>query len=150
MAEVAKKSSKKLTIILMLILIMLMIMPSLALVILGGSLPTVMAVLGDKGGRKSLTVCVGMMNLAGLLPVLFYSYEYYPIWGSVSPEIYQLTNWLIIYLAAFIGLCLYWLIPGVVVKVYSFYLRQKIKAIEKQKMKLESVYGKDVLLDSGE
>jgi len=147
MAKEIKKSSKKITFLLVFSLAMLMITPSLTIIILGGILPTLIAYLVDVGEKKSLTVCVGMMNLAGVLPVVVYCYEYYPIWGAVNPEIYQLKNWIIIYIAAFMGLCLYWVLPGMVVKLYTVYLKQKIKAIEKQKIKLESRYGKENLVD---
>ena len=97
METAVKISSKKITTLLILSFVLLLITPSLGIILIGGSIPTLIAYIFDNGTRGSMTVCVGMMNFAGLLPILIYFYEYCPIWGAVITDIYSLKNWGVIY-----------------------------------------------------
>jgi Flp pilus assembly protein TadB len=89
----------------------------LCLLVIGGMLPTAVAVVVDHHQRRYLARTVGAMNLAGVMPGALRLWEAGVSFDSLQQVIDSPYNWLVMYGAAAIGWVLYFCVPPVVAMV---------------------------------
>lgn len=126
------------------ILLSVVLLPS-AIVFFFGMLPTlVVAFFIDRRRRKSLTVTVGAMNLAGTTPFLIRLWDH----GHKPDEAFAIMaqpfTIVSIYMAASVGYMINWAVTGLVTSLKAEGGKGRVKSIEKQKKELERRWGREV------
>lgn len=126
------------------ILLSVIILPS-AIIVFFGMLPTlVVAFFIDRRRRKSLTVTVGAMNLAGTTPFLIRLWDH----GHKPDEAFSIIGQpftiVTIYMAASVGYLINWAVTGLVTSLKAENGKGRLKQIEKQKKELERRWGREV------
>lgn len=126
------------------ILLSVVILPS-AIVFFFGMLPTlVVAFFIDRRRRKSLTVTVGAMNLAGTTPFLLRLWDRGHQPDEAFAIIGQPLTIIIIYTAASVGYLINWAVTGLVTSLKAEGGKGRLKQITKRKKDLEARWGREV------
>lgn len=116
----------------------------LCLLVIGGMLPTVVAVVVDHHQRRYLARTVGAMNLAGVMPGALRLWEAGVSFDSLQQVIDSPYNWLVMYGAAAIGWVLYFCVPPVVAMVIEVRVDETKHRLETQAKALVEEWGEEV------
>jgi hypothetical protein len=114
------------------------------LVVLVGSLPTVVALLVDMHPRKYAAWSVGFLNLAGLMPYLGELWiKNHTIEGAVG-VLTDLLAWLVIYAAASAGWMIYKWMPVVGSVIMEMKIKGQIRRLKAERQKLIHEWGQEL------
>ena len=109
-----------------------------------GMIPTIVAYIVDQTPRRTLTLTVGPLNLAGTVPYCFQLWFGVDTMHSLSQYLTNVWVWLVMYVAAAIGWLLHLGMPVIVHFLLERSLdRRKTKLVQVQK-KLRAEWGDDV------
>ena len=115
------------------------------ILVLAGLIPALVASIVDDDKHRSLTTCVFLSNMAGVLPFVV---ELIQDGFDISESFMILTRptvWLGILVASAVGWGLYLFIPPIVVKGVRAKARMKIANIEAKQRKLVDTWGLEVM-----
>ncbi len=116
----------------------------LCILVVAGTLPTVVAVLVDRHRRRYLARTVGAMNLAGVLPGALRMWESGISFSSLQLVIDSPYNWLVMYGAAAVGWVLYFCVPPVVAMVVEIKVDETKHRLEARAKMLIEEWGEEV------
>lgn len=129
---------------LVLIPVLAMMLPTVIFLILS-MLPTLTAVLTDRGGREKYKwLCVGGTNFAGTLYFLFHLLIEEPTLSSALFLFLQIETILVIYGAAAFGYCLYKIVPFFVINFQSLFNSHRLNALRSAQKSLIQEWGAEV------
>lgn len=115
-----------------------------ALLVFIGMIPTLTAMITDADPRKPTAVCMGPLNLAGLIPALF------DLWlggNSLNQAVVIATSpftWLMALGAATAGWLIYAIVPPVIASAASMKFEAELGSVEKELNEMVTVWGNDV------
>lgn len=149
----AKKSKKgassgknKLRFIMMAIIFsgsLLFIMPTFALVMVG-MIPTIVALLTDKEEDKAPTICIGALNVVGVMPFVL------DLWmkGQTLQQVWvlmtQTTTWVVILGAAGIGKLIIFAVPQATAAIAIAHVERRLKVLNENLTSLRAAWGPEV------
>lgn len=116
----------------------------LCILVVAGTLPSVVAVLIDRHRRRYLARTVGAMNLAGVLPGALHMWESGISFSSLLLVIDSPYNWLVMYGAAAVGWVLYFCVPPVVAMVVEVKVDETKRRLEARAKMLVEEWGEEV------
>jgi hypothetical protein len=116
----------------------------LCILVVAGTLPTVVAALVDRHQRRYLARTVGAMNLAGVLPGALHMWESGITFASLQQVIDSPYNWLVMYGAAAVGWVLYFCVPPVVAMVVEIKVDESKRRLEARAKALIEEWGEEV------
>jgi hypothetical protein len=139
------KKSGKVKLFLLLLVIIGVALPAAGMVMLVGMLPVLAMGMTDRTRTKSLTVCVGSLNAAGVSQALLQLIRN----GSFTPDYGQRIlsdpqNLIIMWGAAAIGLGLFTFIPAAVGQVLVGVSQMKIAKLRVNQQELKRIWGEQV------
>lgn len=115
------------------------------ILVLAGLIPALVASIIDDDRHRSLTTCVFLSNMAGVLP---FAVELIQDGFDIAESFMILTRptvWLGILVAASVGWGLYLFIPPIVIRAVRAKARMKIASIEAKQRKLVELWGPEVM-----
>ncbi len=116
-----------------------------AILVVLGMLPTLVALIIDRRPEKYAAYCVGGFNLCGLVPWVVKLF----VDGQSSVALQHImTNpfsWLVIYGAAAIGWLVFSWTPELVLRMTAFRDRQEIASLQKRQETLVEEWGPDII-----
>jgi len=116
----------------------------LCILVVAGTLPTVVAVLVDRHKRRYLARTVSAMNLAGVLPGALRMW----VAGISFSSLQQVTSspytWLVMYGAAAVGWLLYFCVPPIVVMIVEVKVDETKRRLEARAKTLVEEWGEEV------
>lgn len=120
-----------------------LILPTLLVVALG-MLPTVSAVIFERGRNKSLAPTVGMLNLTGCLPVVIELWSYGQSYAAISLVLEDMMSWLIAFGAAGLGWLIHFAIPPVVATYLAVISETRARVFKLSQRKLVEFWGEEI------
>jgi hypothetical protein len=106
-------------------------------------LPTVGAVIIDKRDTKCVSATICTFNLIGVLPFLFDILRSSSFNIAAKAVISDIMTWLTIYMAAFIGQLVIWILPEIIAKIYIAKSTIMVSLLEAKRDKLCEEWGID-------
>jgi hypothetical protein len=104
-------------------------------------LPTVFAIFLDKNHHRCLSATVCSFNLIGVLPFLIRIWESGSVDGASKSILADVSTWMIVYGAAFIGQLLYASMPLLIVKIYNARIQVRINKHKEEHKVLREKWG---------
>lgn len=107
-------------------------------------LPTLVAFLIDRLPGRPFTITVGLLNVAGSLPAVL------QLWSDghnlvVTQDVLSnLFFWLVAYLCAAIGWCIYIVLPAILRQYYGSITDNRVRALQDSQQKLIDEWGESV------
>ncbi len=123
---------------------------STALIVGVGMLPTLAALLVDGDKKKSVTVTVGLMNVAGVIPFIIELWKKGQTMQESMYIIQQPTVWICMYGAAAMGWLIVYSVPAAVQAVLAHRAHARIVDIDKHHAELVQLWGEAVKSKSKE
>jgi hypothetical protein len=136
--------SAPVTLTVMVIVVLALTALPLCVLVLGGTLPTAVALVVDRHRRRYLARTVGAMNLAGVIPGALRMWEAGITFASLREVIDNPYNWLIMYGAAAVGWVLYFCVPPVVAMVIEVKSDETRRRLEARAKALIEEWGDEV------
>jgi hypothetical protein len=136
--------SAAITVTVIVIVVLALTALPLCLLVIGGMLPTAVAVVVDRHHRRYLARTVGAMNLAGVMPGALRLWEAGISFDSLQQVINSPYNWLVMYGAAAIGWVLYFCVPPVVAMVIEVKVDETKHRLEAKAKALVEEWGEEV------
>ncbi|MCC2646071.1 MAG: hypothetical protein K0R02_136 [Rickettsiaceae bacterium] len=106
-------------------------------------LPTVGAVIMDKRETKCISATICTFNLIGVLPFLFEILRSSNMNSAAKMIISDILTWLTVYITAFVGQLVIWILPEIVAKLYLAKSTIMISMLESKRDKLCEEWGID-------
>jgi uncharacterized membrane protein len=106
-------------------------------------LPTVGAVIIDKRDTKCVSATICTFNLIGVMPFLFEILRSSNMNSAAKMIISDILTWLTVYIAAFVGQLVVWILPEIVAKIYLAKSTIMISMLESKRDKLCEEWGID-------
>jgi hypothetical protein len=106
-------------------------------------LPTVGAVIVDKRDTRCVSATICTFNLIGVLPFLFDLLRSASMNTAAKMIISDIFTWFTIYMAAFVGQIVIWVVPEIIAKVYIAKSVIMISMLETKRDKLCEEWGID-------
>ncbi|MDF2964859.1 MAG: hypothetical protein K0Q51_247 [Rickettsiaceae bacterium] len=107
-------------------------------------LPTVGAMIIDKRETKCVSATICTFNLIGVLPFLFEILRSSNMNSSAKFIISDILTWLTVYIAAFVGQLVIWILPEIIAKIYLAKSTIMISILEGKRDKLCEEWGIDM------
>jgi hypothetical protein len=136
--------SAAITVTVIVIVVLALTALPLCLLVIGGMLPTAVAIVVDRHHRRYLARTVGAMNLAGVMPGALRLWEAGISFDSLQQVINSPYNWLVMYGAAAIGWVLYFCVPPVVAMVIEVKVDETKHRLEAKAKALVEEWGEEV------
>lgn len=95
-------------------------------------LPTIFAIFLDKNEHRCLSATICSFNLIGVMPYLIRMWEANSIDYIAKLLLADISTWMIVYGAVFIGQLLYISMPLLIVKFYSARMKVRVAKFQKQ------------------
>lgn len=108
---------------------------------ISGMLPTIFAIFFDKNTHKCLSATICSFNLIGIIPFLVRMWTSNSIDYMAKQILADISTWMIIYGAAFIGLMIYISLPMLIVKLYGAKMQVQVDKLQKQHNKVCEEWG---------
>jgi hypothetical protein len=115
-----------------------------AILLIGGTMPTVATWLGDRAPGKPFGVCVGLMNIGAVSLFLIRVVPYGHNFEKAMPIVGDGVTWLLIYLFAFLGWAIYLVMPALVQRCLANQIHKKVERLRNAQQELIAIWGKDV------
>lgn len=112
-------------------------------------LPSIVAILLDKGEGKFASKTITVCNFIGVLPYLFnIAYPIEPaVMGAIAKQlIYNIKTWILIYGFALTGWAIVWLLPNITQVIFVIRTELKHNRLEDKQQELIDEWGKEVSL----
>ena len=139
-----KFASSLIKIIAVVIALMVLVISRYAFIFFASAmLPTIFAIFFDKNSHRCLSATICSFNLIGVMPYLIRIWEGSSIDYVAKQVLADVSTWMIIYGAAFIGQLLYASVPLLMVKLYYTKIDLKISKYKKQHKTLCDQWGID-------
>lgn len=137
-----KFASSLIKIIAVVIALMVMVISRFAFIFFAAAmLPTLFAIFFDKNSHKCLSATICSFNLIGAMPYLIRMWESRSVDYVAKQILADMSTWMIIYGAAFIGQLLYASVPLLFVKIYSARTQVQAKKLEAEHEKICTEWG---------
>ena len=148
-----KKGKKKggslgLILVLFLMLICMLVVGPSTMVVIAGMVPTFVAFTTDRDPEKYAGICVGTLNLAGVLPYLIDLWKKGHTMEAAGGILSDPIAWMVMYSAAGIGWAIYFGIPSLVSNYITVQAESKIKRLQKAQEDLIKVWGSEITSDA--
>lgn len=128
-----KFASSLIKIIAIVIAMMVMIISRFAFIFFAAAmLPTLFAIFFDKNSHKCLSATICSFNLIGVMPYLIRMWESNSVDYVAKQILADVSTWMIIYGAAFVGQLLYASMPLLFVKIYSAKTQVQVRKLESE------------------
>lgn len=132
-----KFASSFIKVIAVVIAIMVLVISRFAFIFFSSAmLPTIFAVFLDRNDHKCLSATICSFNLIGVMPFLIKIWESNAIDYASKQILADITTWMTIYGAAFIGQLIYISLPLLIVRIYATKVRMNVEKLEKQHKKI--------------
>ncbi|MGB1006738.1 MAG: hypothetical protein ACPGVX_06155 [Thalassobaculaceae bacterium] len=122
------------------------LLPSV-MVLVAGMIPTVVVAAIEKRAERFRTLCVGALNLLGVLPFTLRLVAE----GHTFEMAFELVNnvwvWLAILSSAAVGWAIFAVVPGVVALIYVQHLQRRIARLRHRQNRLADQWGPEVMGD---
>lgn len=105
--------------VLIIILGLIVFLPSIALILFIGILPTLGAMISDPSSMRAQTFCVGVCNIAGLVPMVHELYVNNFRLQHAYEMIHDDINLLLVLCASAVGWGIFFIVPVVTVAFYK-------------------------------
>lgn len=128
-----KFASSLIKIIAVIIALMVLVVSRFAFIFFAAAmLPTLFAIFFDKNSHKCLSATICSFNLIGVMPYLIRMWESNSIDYVAKQILADVSTWMIIYGAAFVGQLLYASMPLLFVKIYAARMQVQVKKLESE------------------
>ncbi|MDJ0895657.1 MAG: hypothetical protein QNJ92_11005 [Alphaproteobacteria bacterium] len=126
--------------------------PALLGLAIVGFLPTFVSLVLGLMDRRSyyMTVCVGAMNAAGILPILFELLATPMTVEALTDQLLDVSSWFIMYGTAAIGALIYWLLPPVMTVYLDLKTQHEIAELKAEQGRLFEVWGRTIARPGGD
>ncbi len=120
--------------------------PALLGLVIVGFLPTFVTVVLSLMDRRAyyMIVCVGVMNAAGLLPIMFELLATSMTADALIGQLLDVSTWFIMYGTAAIGFAIYWLLPPVMTVYLDLKTQHEISELKGEQGRLFEIWGRTV------
>ncbi len=109
-----------------------------------GMLPTLGAFVADRYRERHLTVTVALMNFCGTVPAAIELWAAGQGFEALGQIIRDPMNWLIAYLAAACGWCIYLGMTPIVAAYFKVVTEARVLALRRSQRQLVEAWGEDV------
>lgn len=116
-----------------------------AIIVMFAMLPSLVAFFLDRDVKKSMTFCIGALNVAGTVPVVM---ELWSKWNTVSGALALIASagpWLYAWGGAIAGWLLCMMVPPMAALMMRNNLNARMSELEEQGTKLEQWWGPEVV-----
>ena len=139
-----KFASSLIKVIAILIAVMVAVISRFAFIFFAvAMLPTVFAIFLDRNEHKCLSATICSFNLIGVIPYLIRMWEANSIDYIAKLLLADISTWMIVYGAVFIGQLLYITMPLLIVKFYSARMKVRVAKFQNQHKLLCDQWGID-------
>ena len=104
-------------------------------------LPAIFAIFFDKNTHKCLSATICSFNLIGVMPYLVRIWQSSSVDLAAKETLANVSNWVIIYGAVFIGQLVYLSLPSLFVKLYAARNHVQIHKLRKQQQEIRDQWG---------
>lgn len=118
-----------------------------ALITLIGMIPTVVAHICDRDPDKTAPICVGAINICGILPFVMDLWKHQHTMQAAMKLLGDPFTWLVMYGAAAVGWGFYYLIPPIVTNFEVTMAEGRIESLLKKRRELMEEWGGEVAMD---
>jgi hypothetical protein len=140
-----KRASSLIKVIAIVIAIMVMIISRYAFIFFAAAmLPTIFAIFFDRNIHKCLSATICSFNLIGVMPYLIRIWQSNSIDFESKEALADVSSWMVIYGAVFIGQLLYISMPLIFVKLYAAKNQLQVRKLQKQHQELCEKWGIEV------
>ena len=126
------------------VLALAMALPALALLVAIGSLPTIVARIIERPEQRHLASCVGLLNVAGVLPAVYQFAEAGFKTHALGPILLDLTVWAAMYGAAGAGWGIHLVVPAMTVALARRRLEREQRLLRIRQKQLNLEWGPEV------
>ena len=144
MAKKKKQNAWKAQIFLIVSLIMAVMFSAMAVILLVGMIPTIVAAIVDRTKGKMRSMTIGAINFAGCTPFLVEVFNKGNDISTAVSYIVQPRTIVVMYMAAGMGYLVDWAMTGIVSAIMVQRAKGRIKEIQKQQKDLVDRWGMEV------
>jgi hypothetical protein len=132
-----------LMILVLVIIVGISFMPT-TIVVVAGLIPTLAAFVADQSARRSVTLTIGFMNAAGIVPSIIDLWQSGQTVEHSFTMVQNATMYLVAYGAAGCGWMIYFIVPPVVRLMLAQSVKLHIKELEEEQAALRRIWGEEV------
>lgn len=118
-------------------------------VLLIGMMPTVVAVMLDRGRSKHLATTVGLLNFCGTVPGLVELWREWQAYAAATRIVTDAFFWLTAFGAAAIGWAIYLLMPLLIGSLYGVLSNHRLEGLKHRQQQLVQAWGEEVIGEDG-
>jgi hypothetical protein len=109
-----------------------------------GMLPSILAIIMDKGAGRFASQTISACNFIGILPFLFDIGVNYEKSIAAKEAMGQPYTWFIIYSFAIIGLMLIYVLPNVTSIIFTIKAEAKLKKLAQDQERIKNEWGENI------